>query len=266
MRQINKILTVLASAIVLLCATAHSYEGKSVLIEANDYFLSGQYEEASVTYEQMIRSGYKDPTVYYNLSSAYMLLNMPGKAAVNLYRAKRLEPRGDDINKNLLALNSLLAERYSEGADVEFNPFGNNNEGGLKSTLLVPMTKSELAGAIFVLYLLFFIWSMIRKFIKPGAVKLTTGVLAATSYLFAMVFIVIFLSTFYYESFYPQAVVMETVELRTSPSEDESHISDILIHEGTLVELSGAYNGWGEVTFGGTEKTGWIDLTLLEKL
>ena len=100
----------------------------------------------------------------------------------------------------------------------------------------------------------------------PRTVKIAAGIAGAVSYLLTLLFILIFICTLYYDNFYPQTVVMETVEFRSSPARDESYKTEIMVNEGTLVELKRTYNDFGEVILGADDKTGWIKLDVLERL
>ena len=264
MRQLRKTSIIVLFMILLLCSGAYSPTPEDLQArfdEGNSYYLSNQYDKARRQYEGLLDIGYNDPAIYYNLSNTYILLNSPGKAALNLYRAKKLQPRSEDIQKNIAILNEILT---GEDDSTRIQSSAGGFKGFIRS--LDMMSKNELAVAIFVLYLFFFIWSLARKFMRPGIYKLLSGVLAAISYLFTMVFIVTLLATFYYESFHQQAVVMQTVELRTSPSDDEIYFNEVIVHEGALVEITKIYHSWGEITLGETEKAGWIELKLLEKI
>lgn len=285
MRRLKTISILAIAAVILMSFAAHSFaadadrqleekisEGKlfeaKLFEEGNGYFLSGQFEEAMTIYEKLIKMGYNDPSLFYNLSNAYILLDMPGKAALNLYRARKLQPRSADINRNLNILNKAI----ESDADMTNAPAGltksAQNGSGFKHFIRTfdLMSKDELAASIFILYLLFFTWSLLRKFLRPGILRFLTGTLGAVSYLLSLAFIVILLGTFYYESFYPHTVLMQSVELSSSPSGSEDFKSGIIAQEGSLLELRKKYNGYGEVVLVESGRTGWVELTLIERI
>ena len=68
---------------------------------ANLLYQDGNFEEAALTYERLVRLGYQDATLYYNLANAYYRNEDTGRAMVNYLRARRIAPFDDDIAANL---------------------------------------------------------------------------------------------------------------------------------------------------------------------
>jgi tetratricopeptide (TPR) repeat protein len=235
--------------------------------EGNDLFLSKQYEEARASYEKLVSMGYNDPSLYFNLASTYVFLNEHGKAALYLHRAKRLQPRSEDIKRNLNVIESIGRRDYEPGEE-DAAPSGEAAGSTVKRFVkgFSFLSKNEISVLIFFSYLFFFLWSLFRKFLKPGASKFFVGVLGTTSYLFSITFIFIFVTTFYYDSFYPESVVLETAELMSSPTDDDSYYTYVDVKAGTLVELKRNYNGWAEVTLVKGGETGWVRLDQIEKI
>ena len=269
MQRIIKAALLLLYILIHTAGTAYAKDHDAGMIfkEANNFFLNQQYEEARAQYESLLKQGYFDPSLLFNLSSTYLFLDMRAQAALNLYRARRLQPRSEDIAKNIQVINTLIYkgtpiyEAYMSGEKIRY-------DFSLKSLIrsFTLMSRNELAISIFLLYLLFVVWSLLRKLIKPGLPRVFFGTLAALSYLFSILLITIFIGTFYLDAFHPQTVVMETVELKSSPSEDESYNSSIIVKEGMLLELIRTYDNWGEVITPYDNETGWIKLELLKKL
>lgn len=68
---------------------------------ANLLYQDGNFEEAALTYERLVRLGYQDATLYYNLANAYYRNEDTGRAMVNYLRARRIAPFDEDIAANL---------------------------------------------------------------------------------------------------------------------------------------------------------------------
>lgn len=263
---ISALIIAVSSGLAFSAIPFDKEEAWNTFEDANKLYLQKQYKEAASYYEKLIAMGYNDPTVYFNLSNAYMFSERPGKAALNLHRARRLQPRRGDIQKNLVVLKSMTVLRSTSGEALEEKEPGDILSPKEFVNSFSFISKNEMAIIIFLLYLLFFIWSLIRKLITSKALKFLTGTAAAVAYLATLFLIVIFTSTLYFEYFYPETIVMKTVELKTSPAEDESYKAGIMLKEGALVELKKTYNGWGEIIINADEKTGWIRLEHLEKI
>jgi tetratricopeptide (TPR) repeat protein len=69
--------------------------------QGNKFYVDGEYREAIGEYEKVIQGGYQSAELYYNLGNAYFREGMLGQAIKNYIRAKRLNPRDDDIRANL---------------------------------------------------------------------------------------------------------------------------------------------------------------------
>ena len=68
---------------------------------ANQLYVDGNFEEAALIYERLVRLGYEDATLYYNLANAYYRNEDMGGAMVNYLRARRIAPFDEDIAANL---------------------------------------------------------------------------------------------------------------------------------------------------------------------
>ena len=102
------ILTAIAVGIVLaaffMCgetASADESVDMDLFGAANLLYEDGNFEEAALTYERLVRLGYEDATLYYNLANAYYRSEDMGGAMVNYLRARRIAPFDEDIAANL---------------------------------------------------------------------------------------------------------------------------------------------------------------------
>jgi tetratricopeptide (TPR) repeat protein len=264
MRGINKkaVLIIMAVSIFYASLSFADENAQRIFNEGNKFFVEKEYEKARNNYEKLIHMDYKDPSVYFNLSNTYMSLGMPGRAVLNLRKAKMLQPRNKDIFKNLNAINAAVAQGDLWYKNKKKTPFT------LKKFVrsFDFLSKSEISIAILVFYLLFFIWYVIRRFVNTGKIKIAAESIGLASYLLTLFMIFIFIGTVYIECYYPKMVVMEKVELMSSPTEELSQITGFQLQEGMVVELGKTYGGWGNVALETSDKTGWVKLDALEKI
>lgn len=73
--------------------------------------LNGQYEAAIQRYRALLREGYRDPNLYYNLALAYQNQQQLGYAILYMEKALRLAPYDRGIREH-------LARAYSEQVDA----------------------------------------------------------------------------------------------------------------------------------------------------
>jgi tetratricopeptide (TPR) repeat protein len=98
------------------CATAQSQPGQpetpgAVFNRANALYDGGEYEQAAQLYERLVDAGLTDASLFYNLGNSYYKSGAIGRAVLYYERARRLDPRNEDINANLSMARSLLRDR-----------------------------------------------------------------------------------------------------------------------------------------------------------
>lgn len=71
------------------------------------------YSGASAMYEQLIRDGYADVALYYNLGNCYMQMGNKGRAVLAYECALRLDPGNSDVQANLAFVRTTLEDQIS---------------------------------------------------------------------------------------------------------------------------------------------------------
>ena len=96
--------------------------------KANQAYSESRFQEAATGYEELVRSGNWNATVFYNLGNSYYRLGDFGQAILNYERALALEPRHPEADANLrlardearaLELKKDAVERYAGIATVK---------------------------------------------------------------------------------------------------------------------------------------------------
>lgn len=82
----------------------------SKFTQANGLYAAADYQKAIEAYEDIIKNGWKNGNVYYNLGNAYFKAGSKGKAILNYERALRYAPRDQDIRANLAYVRSSTTE------------------------------------------------------------------------------------------------------------------------------------------------------------
>lgn len=97
-------------------------------VKANQAYHDAHYQEAAAGYQELVRSGTWNATVFYNLGNAHYRLGNFGQAILNYERALALEPRHPEADANLrlardearaLELKKNWLERYASMATVK---------------------------------------------------------------------------------------------------------------------------------------------------
>ncbi len=247
---------------LLFSGAAQARDAQHIFDEGNKFFMTKRYDKARANYEKALCMGYKDASVYYNLASAYSFLGKPGKAIANLHRAQKLEPWSKDIRKNLKTLTVLVYKDMRGLQNIQPKP------ALLKSVVrsFNLLNKDETAIAIVAFYSLFFVCLLARKFISSRFVRITVGVTGVSACIVAMLLIFIFTGSFYFDHFYPQAVITRATQLRTAPGEPQNDENSFNLKEGMVVEITSADDGWRKVALEIGDKSGWVKADTLERI
>ena len=95
------------ATLVLICSfpsttgnATTSQQWEEVFFEANQAYKQGRYQRAVDDYRRLIRAGYGNGHIYYNLANAYIRLNKLGEAILNYERARLVLPRDADLDFN----------------------------------------------------------------------------------------------------------------------------------------------------------------------
>jgi tetratricopeptide (TPR) repeat protein len=92
--------TILCFLLVTSLAAATN-DAEQYFEQGNGFFTAGEYQKAIDAYHKILDLGYQSATVYFNLGNAYFKHGDLGLAILNYTRARRLDPRDDDIKANL---------------------------------------------------------------------------------------------------------------------------------------------------------------------
>lgn len=68
---------------------------------ANRLYDQGHFREAATAYEELVKAGFKTPTILFNLGNAWFKSGEIGRAVAAYRRAERSAPRDPDIRANL---------------------------------------------------------------------------------------------------------------------------------------------------------------------
>src|SRR3982750_4886441 len=119
---------VLLAALVISCLRHGLWAAdQDQFARANQAYAEARYDEAAAGYQELVRSGNWNATVFYNLGNAQYRLGNFGQAILNYERALALDPRHPEADANLrlaqdearaLELRKTSIERYTGMATI----------------------------------------------------------------------------------------------------------------------------------------------------
>ena len=218
--------------------------------EANRAYKNDRFQEAIDGYLKLIKNGFENGHIYYNLGNAYYRRGDLGKAILFYERAHLLIPRDDDLVFNLSHAKSQAVDAIGD-----FRTFPLLGFLGLDGLNLY-----EAFFAFTILNIFFFFILGTRLFKK-----------AEWSY-YLSIFLVIFIGIgacalllkWYDRASDDRAVVLsDEVEVRAGP--DPGNTVLFKIHEGAVVHYDRSESDWVLLHLS-EDKRGWVQSGQLERI
>jgi len=206
------------------------------------------FREAAELFEQIARSGFEHPDVYYNLGNAYFKVNDLGRAVLNYRRAERFTPSDPDLAENVRAAKSKVLDQEPDRRPPE-----------LVRTLLFWHYETSLlflAKVALGCYLLLCAALSAYFFLRKAPLRWLAKALAALTVALTLSLAL----RFYHDKTQRVAVVLAAeAPVRTGYSEKEA--AKFTVHAGTelLVEDTREVEGerWLKVAMS-KDRRGWI--------
>lgn len=76
-------------------------DARDIFDAGNSFYQHGQFAEAAQAYGEVVDAGYGSAAAYYNLGTAEARIGSSTLALAHLARARKLDPRNDDVEANL---------------------------------------------------------------------------------------------------------------------------------------------------------------------
>lgn len=202
--------------------------------EGNRLFREGDFEGAIERYRQAEATGFASGALYYNTGNAYFRLNDVGQAIRYYEKARRWIPDRPELVHNLSVARARTVDSFSRLPAPFWRPAW---EGMVR---LFSPTGLFLLGFVFYVMALGAAAVRIRRGRSPWLRRsmLAGGVLAACFLFFG-------LAASFERARSTRAVVLhDQVTLLDRP---EGTGGDVLVHEGTIVDVLATRSDWSEV-------------------
>jgi tetratricopeptide (TPR) repeat protein len=230
---------ILSSTIVL---------GNEVFQKANEAYSQKDYAHAIEQYEALVKEGYKDAVLYYNLGNAYFKDNQLSKSLLWYERALRLNPWNEDIKHNIAFVNQQTIDK------IEVQP-----EFFLKTWLytvrdlftvrLWSIVSIVLVGVGCLCIGLLLILSSARW-------RMSLFVIACTVFILAIGSIVLASLQKNNVNRKDEAIIMQKIiTIKSTP--DTSGTDLFTVHEGIKIQITDKAGNWIEIRLPNGNK-GWI--------
>lgn len=185
-----------------------------------------EYDRAAELYEQQLKEN-PSADVYYNLGNIYFRLKQWGKSVLNYERALYLEPNHEDAQCNLSIVNRRLIDRFTPRGKTFLTKWITTTMNAKSIKGWVDISFSCL---LFVIGFIILFRNSVSSFWRKSA--FVGGTFVFVGFLLSSFFAFILRNQYENNN---RAVVIAEVKTFSNPT--EKSLSDIVLHEGTTVEI-----------------------------
>ena len=231
-----------------LCAASFAQTTPDVFDRGNALYRDGKFEEATSSYESILKQGLASPSIYFNLGNCYYRMGRLAPAILAYERARRLQPNDADIKHNLELVNLKTSDRIEPLPELFFIEWLRSFSAVVPfhaTTLLFAGCWILLFGALSLLYLL----------TNLTALRFLRGLVIALAVALAPLAITVVAQFVDARNRTDAIVMVSTVTAKTSP--DAQSLDAFVAHEGLKVKLSDSVGGWVKIVLP-DGKVGWI--------
>ncbi|MCS6933876.1 MAG: tetratricopeptide repeat protein [Chitinophagales bacterium] len=250
-----KILLMVLSAMLLMHArlNAAGETPGELYAKAADAYRASHYQDAQQLYEELIRMGYRNSEVYYNLANCYFKQGQIGRAILNYERARQLSPADEDILHNLQLAETKTVDKIQPVPQLPVITAWKNFVGSLTDDQWAFMAVVLLWVALLPAAVFLWFWR------KPWLILIS--VLLALCSLF-----VFFIGGIQHRHLHnsPYAIIL-TTQAGALSAPDPSSTVVFEVHEGTKIRVMDEVSGWTKIRLE-DGRVGWLQKTHFEKI
>lgn len=234
--------------IYILLLLTQTFWAQSVFDKGNEHYRKGNYQEAIIAYESIIKGKKESCDLYFNLANSYYKLNQIAPAIYYYEKALLISPNDKDIQNNLKFAKNSTIDDIKEVQKVGFEKILANFTG-----LFHYNSWAYISVGLAVLFLLFFIGYyfsqttlakrifFVGMFIVPILILMAVGAAIFERNL--------------YISIKPAIVFADVISVKNEPRENATDA--FILHEGTKVFVLETVENWKKIQL--TDETeGWI--------
>lgn len=224
--------------------------------KGNSLYQKGNYQEAIVAYESVLKTNKQSAELYFNLGNCYYKLNKVAPAIYNFEKALLLHPDEVEMLNNLKFAQKLQIDEVKEVPRVGFDKLIQDF-----TAMYAYNTWAWIAVGLATLFLLLFVgyYFSARTSFKR---LFFFGMFLAIFFLLLSVLSAVFEKR-HYENHQPAIVYAEIAPVKAEPKTEAP--DTFVLHEGTKVFIQEKLDHWTKIQLSdGTD--GWIEQVNIKPL
>lgn len=239
---------------VTVPAFAQHEEASQFFQQGNERYAEGAYTDAVLLYQQARASGYTSGALYHNMGNAYFRQDSLGQAIRYYEKALRYLPDDVQLRHNLQIARARTLDTFPTVPEPAWKPWWT------RLVLTVGALGLFVAGFVFYLVGVLLTAYRLRTATRKPWVRRTRAV----AVLLGSLFLIAAFAASVTSSTHDRAVILaEEVTLHEAPATDAASLREL--HEGTVLEVLQAQDGWQEVRLPNGE-TGWLPTDVIGEI
>ncbi len=229
-------------------------ENTTRFIQANQFYQEGEFQAALEHYQAILKSGYENGPLYYNIGNCYYKLNDAGHAILNYERALKFMPNDEDLKTNLALTKLNIVDQIT--------PRPNFILFRIVSGFLFLLPQSVCFVLLAFTYVITMIALIARLISRNRGIRHIYTRISLFSAIFCILILFILVGQWQTEKNRIEGIIMApSVDVKGSPS--DSGVDVFTLHTGTKVRLDQTSGDWTEIVLE-DGKVGWIKKEVLE--
>jgi hypothetical protein len=240
----------------LLVSAGWAQTPEDVFNRGNELYRAGNYQNAAKEYEHIIKQGYSNAELYYNLGNAYYRNEQLARAILSYERAAQLHPNDPDIAHNLKLVYLKTIDRIEPVPEMFFIQW---------MRVVGFLISPETVRFLFILswVLLFGSLATMYFILRPDILRIAR-IIFFVSFVSAVLWATMLGIQSFQETTQDKAIITaQIVTAKSSP--DAKSVDAFVIHEGVKVKLTDLVGDWVKITLV-DGKVGWIPADQCERI
>jgi tetratricopeptide (TPR) repeat protein len=246
----------LACVVLITASVVFAQSPEQVFEQANQLYQQGKFTEAAAAFETIVRNGYANGELYYNLGNAYYKIGNIARAILNYERALKLVPNDDDLRHNLQLANLLITDKMDATPRLFVWDYWDSVKAAFSIVTITWLTYGVYVAVIASLCLVFVARTYRGR---------KSGLLGSAGCSFLLVLLlIVFLGKVSDIGRRDVAIVMaEITTIKNSP--DAKSSDAFVLHSGVKIQVTDNVSDWIKIRLA-DGKVGWMERGAAESI
>lgn len=240
---------ILVLAIVFCGAVVNGQKlQEDAFLKANAYYNDSQYDSALIVYNRIMKEGYVSTPLLYNTGNTYFKMRNFPMAILYYEKALKLDPRNEDVRKNLEIANALITDKIEPLPEFFMTKW-------LRSVGNI-LTADGWAVSSIIVFAILLLAVFLYLTARTKGLKKSMFFISLIALLLCVACVSFAAKKSSYIKSDNEAIIMKpTITVKSSPS--SSGVDLFVLHEGTKVEITEIDGDWSKIKIA-DGNVGWI--------